>query len=188
MPRNHQLVDIKPRTLHQTDQNLWIVISKGEFMSNSANITWTMRLKKYTRLTAVSILMLVKILSLATRFPKISINLFGSHLDLSFTLQRSSQPRRSSRSQFTEVISTSDIIAISKYRFIGLHDLRSSRSQFGWFQGHHDQRSSRSQTVYFKVFATRDPLDLNRQFKGLHDLRSSRSHILCSHETLEFKR
>ena len=38
-------------------------------MSNSANITWTMRLKKYTRLTAVSILMLVKILSLATRFP-----------------------------------------------------------------------------------------------------------------------
>ena len=46
MPRNHQLVDIKPKTLHQTDQNLWIVISKSEFMSNSANITWTMRLKK----------------------------------------------------------------------------------------------------------------------------------------------
>ena len=38
-------------------------------MSNSTNITWTMRLKRYTWLTAVSILMLVKILSLATRSP-----------------------------------------------------------------------------------------------------------------------
>ena len=71
-PRNHQLVDIKPRTLHQTDQNLWIVISKSEFMSNSANITWTMRLKRYTWLTAVSILMLVKILSLAAKIPNLT--------------------------------------------------------------------------------------------------------------------
>jgi len=139
-------------------------------------------------LTVVSILKLIKILSLSNKHFPTSINHFGSHLDLSFSLQRSSQPQRSSQSLFTEVISTSEIIAISIYQFKGLHDLRSSRPQFGCFQGLLDQRSSRSQTVYFKVFATRGHLNLNRQFKGLHDLRSSRSHILCSHETLEFKR